>query len=133
MSASNALQVVQAVYAAFGSGDIPALLKQLHADVSWQFIGDAAAPYTGRVEGHDSVMRWFGNVAQADQIQAFEPREFLTGPDHVTVIGWERTVAQPGGRTFESEWVHVWKLRDDKIASFLGVMDTEAAGRARAR
>ena len=27
MSASNALQVVQAVYAAFGSGDIPALLK----------------------------------------------------------------------------------------------------------
>lgn len=92
----------------------------------------ATAPYSGRVHGHDGVARWFGQVAQADLIQAFEPREFLPGPDHVTVIGWERTVAQPGGRAFESEWVHVWKLRSEKIASFLGILDTEAAGRARA-
>jgi|SRR6266850_4942310 len=133
MSASTPLQVVQAAYAAFGRGDVPGLLEQLHGDVSWRFIGDASAPYTRRVSGHDGVMSWFGNVAQADQIQAFEPREFLTGSDHVTVIGWERTVALPGGRTFESEWVHVWKLRGDKIASFLGILDTEAAGRARAR
>jgi len=77
-------------------------------------------------------MRWFGDVAHADQIQAFEPRDFLAGPDHVTVIGWERTVALPGGGTFESEWVHVWKVRAGKIASFLGIFDTEAVGRARA-
>jgi hypothetical protein len=133
MNASTPLQIVQTAYTAFGRGDIPALLDQLHADVSWRFIGDAAAPYTRQVKGHDGVMRWFGDVAQADQIQAFEPREFLTGPDHVTVIGWERTVALPGGRTFESEWVHVWKMRGDKVASFLGILDTEASGRARAR
>jgi hypothetical protein len=28
--------------------------------------------------------------------------------------------------------VHVWRLRDGKVASFLGMFDTEAAGRARA-
>ena len=132
MSASVPLQTVQAIYAAFGRGDIPALLEQLHADVNWRFIGDAAAPYSRRVQGHEGVMGWFGDIAKADQIQAFEPREFLVGSDHVTVIGWERTVALPGGRPFECEWVHVWKLRDGKVASFLGMFDTEAAGRARA-
>jgi ketosteroid isomerase-like protein len=132
MSTQDSLRTVQAAYAAFGRGDVPALLEQLHADVSWQFIGDSTAPYTGRVHGHEEVMRWFGQVAQADQIQSFEPREFLVGTDHVTVIGWERTIAMPGGGLFESEWVHVWKLRDGKVMSFLGMLDSEAAARARA-
>lgn len=133
MSAQDLLGTVNAAYGAFGRGDIPALLQQLHPDVSWQFIGDSAAPYTGRVQGHDGVMRWFGQVAQSDQIQSFEPREFLVGTDHVTVIGWERTVAMPGGGLFESEWVHVWKLRDGQVTSFLGILDSEAAARARVR
>jgi ketosteroid isomerase-like protein len=133
MSVSTPLQIVQAAYAAFGRGDIPALLDQLHSDVSWKFIGDVAAPYARQVIGHEGVTSWFGDVSKADQIQAFEPREFLAGPDHVTVIGWERTVALPGGGTFESEWVHVWKLRGNKVANFLGILDSEASGRARAR
>ena len=56
MSASVPLQTVQAIYAAFGRGDIPALLEQLHADVNWRFIGDAAAPYSRSVQGHEGVM-----------------------------------------------------------------------------
>jgi ketosteroid isomerase-like protein len=128
----SALQTVQALYEAFGRGDLPGILAQLQPDVRWQFTGDRAAPYTRTATGHDGVMRWFGEVAQADAIQAFEPREFLVGNDHVTVIGWERTVAQPGGGTFESEWVHVLRLRDGKVASFWGMLDSEAAGRARA-
>ena len=74
---------------------------------------------------------WFGQVAQADQIQAFEPKEFLAGPDHVTVIGTEKTVALPGGKTFECEWVHVWWVKDGKITRFWGMLDSEAAGKAR--
>jgi ketosteroid isomerase-like protein len=129
---SNALQTVQAVYAAFGAGDLPALLSQLHADVQWQFVGDRRAPYTGRAQGHEAVARWFGDVAKADAIQAFEPRRFLAGPDHVTVIGWERTAAMPGGKVFECDWVHVWQLREGKVASFFGLLDSEASAAARA-
>ena len=77
------------------------------------------------------VAEWFGMVAQADGIQAFEPREFLVGPDHVTVIGFERTQALPNGRLFECEWVHVWQVRDGKLARFYGILDSEASSAAR--
>jgi uncharacterized protein len=128
---SDPLHLVQTAYAAFGRGDIPALLNILTEDVRWQFIGDRKAPYTGTAKGRAQVGEWFGSVAAADDIQAFEPRQFLVGPDHVTVIGWERTFAKPSGKPFESEWIHVWQVRDGKLSSFLGTMDTEASGGAR--
>jgi len=37
-----------------------------------------------------------------------------------------------GGGTFESPWVHVWRVRDGKIAGLFGILDTEAAAKARA-
>lgn len=128
---NDALTTIQNVYAAFGRGDIPALLNMLASDVSWQFNGDSKAPFTGRFRGHGQVGEWFGLVASADGIQAFEPREFLVGPDHVTVIGWERTQALPNGGVFETEWVHVWQLREGLVSRFLGLLDTEAAAKAR--
>ena len=123
--------IVQNAYACFGRGDIPALLALLTDDVRWRFIGDRAAPYTGEVTGQSAVGEWFGQVAMADDVRAFEPRQFLAGPDHVTVIGWERTGAKPGGKEFDSDWIHVWQLRDGRIAGFTGMFDTEAAAAAR--
>lgn len=125
------LALVQTAYAAFGRGDIPALLGMLSDDIRWQFVGDRRAPYTGVVQGRGQVGEWFLAVAQADGIQAFEPREFLVGADHVTVLGWERTQALPGGGMFETPWVHVWQLRDGLLCRFWGMLDTEAAAKAR--
>ncbi len=73
----------------------------------------------------------FGHVAELDGIQAFEPREFLAGPDHVTVLGWERTQALPAGKVFETDWVHVFNLRDGKVTRFIGTYDTAAVAAAR--
>lgn len=128
---SDPLATIGNVYAAFGRGDIPGLLNLLATDVEWRFIGDRATPYTGTFRGHGQVAEWFGMVAQADGIQVFEPRQFLAGPDHVTVIGFERTQALPQGGVFECEWVHVWQLRGDRVARFFGMYDTEAAAKAR--
>jgi len=47
------------------------------------------------------------------------------------VLGWERTVARPGTKVFESEWVHVWSVRDGRVTRFWGMFDTAAAQGAR--
>jgi hypothetical protein len=129
---NDPLATIQTAYAAFGRGDLPALLSMMTDDVEWTFAGDCGAAYTGTSVGRDAVGAWFGAVMQADDIQAFEPRQFLAGPDHVTVIGHERTVARATGRAFESPWVHVWTVHDGRIARFYGIFDSEAAARARA-
>ena len=128
---NDAQTLIQDAYACFGRGDIPALLALTTPDVDWQFHGDHGAGYTGRVRGHAQLAEWFGEVARLDDIQAFEPREFLAGADHVTVIGHERTIARTTGRVFETPWVHVWRLREGRIAGFTGFFDTQAAAEAR--
>lgn len=128
---SSPLDVVKAAYAAFGSGDIPAILDLAAEDIDWTFRGAKGLAYTGTFRGRGALEKWFASVAQADDIQAFEPREFLVGSDHVTVLGWERTRALPDGKDFETDWVHVFTVRGGRVARFWGMYDTQAAAAAR--
>ena len=130
MSAA-ALATVQSLYAAFARGDVMSMLELMTDDAVWHFIGDREAPYTGRFEGRARIGEWFGRVAQVDLIQSFEPREFLVGPDHVTVLGRERTTSRASGKVFECDWVHVFRIRGARVVSFWGMLDTEAVAAAR--
>ncbi len=129
---SSPLGVVQSAYAAFGAGDIPGILALVAEDVDWTFRGARGLAYTGHFRGRSAVEKWFASVVQADDIQAFEPREFLAGGENVTVLGWERTRALPDGKVFESEWVHVFTVRGGRVERFWGMYDTQAAAAARA-
>ena len=129
---STPIETVQTAYEAFGRGDIPALLDQLTDDIEWTFDGSTGDAYMRTARGKEDVTRWFGQVMAIDGIQVFEPRQMLAGPDHVTVIGWERTQALPAGGIFETSWIHVWQLRGARIARFLGMFDTAAAAQTRA-
>jgi ketosteroid isomerase-like protein len=128
---TSPLQTVQQAYAAFGRGDIPALLALCSDQVTWQFVADRTAPYTATVVGPAQVGEWFAAVAGSDDVHVFEPRQMLEGVDHVTVIGHERTTLKATRKTFESPWVHVFTVRDGRITAFWGIMDTQAVGEAR--
>ena len=123
---STPTEVIQQAYAAFGRRDIPAILEMLTDDVDWRFQSGPAIPYGGRCSGKQAVQRWFGTLAASDEIQQFEPREFLEGKNHVTVIGWERVKPLPDGSVFESDWVHVFTLKGDKVSRWIGTADTAA-------
>ena len=116
-------------YAAFASRDIPALLELLADDVEWRFLGnpETGTPYGGLCKGKQQVAEFFGKLAQADEILEFEPREFLEGPKHVTVLGRTKGRALPDGKVHETEWVQVftWKA-DNKISRWIGTADTAA-------
>lgn len=124
-------QAAQSIYAAFGRGDLDALLALVTDDVEWTHHGSIGLPYMGTVRGKAALLQWFADVARSEAIQAFEPREFLSGADHVTVLGWERMQALPGGGVFETDWIHVMQLRDGKVCRFVGCYDTAAVARAR--
>lgn len=128
---SDPTSIVRQAYAAFGGGDIPAFLALCSGDIRWQFSGDSRAGYSGTMVGHAQLGEWFAAVGAADDIRAFEPREFFAGPDHVTVLGWEETVARSSGRLFQCEWVHVFQVRDGRITRFWGMLDSEKTAAAR--
>lgn len=129
---TSPLKTVQEAYAAFGRGDVAALVALCAPQVRWQFVADRDAPYTGTVSGPQQLAEWFGAVAASDDIHAFEPRQMLEGQNHVTVIGYERTTLRATGKTFECPWVHVFSVEDGQITAFWGMVDTQAIAEARA-
>ncbi|HUN94242.1 MAG TPA: nuclear transport factor 2 family protein [Burkholderiaceae bacterium] len=129
--AQDSRAVVGAIYAAFGRGDVEAIIGMLAAGFTWQFIGGSEAPYTGRRTTPDEVRAFFEAVGKFDEILAFEPREIIAEGEHVTVLGWERCRARPDGKVFEADWIHVFTIRGGKVARYWGMLDTEASMRAR--
>ena len=119
-------EVVQGTYEAVGRGDIPALLDLLTDDVQWTFQGPSTIPFAGVRRGREGVAEFFSLVGENLEFQEFEPREFVARGDTVVVLGFERSLVRPTGRTFEQEWAHVYRLRDGKVAEFLALEDTAA-------
>ena len=119
-------EVVQGTYEAVGRGDIPALLDLLTDDVQWTFQGPSTIPFAGTRRGREGVAEFFSLVGENLEFQEFEPREFVAQGDTVVVLGFERSLVRPTGRTFEQEWAHVYRLRDGKVAEFLALEDTAA-------
>ena len=126
------LEVVQQAYQAFGRGDVPAILALVADQVDWKFCGPKGLPFTGTFRTRDEVGRWFASIPTVDDVQAFQPCEFIPAGERLTVLGWERTTARPSGKVFESEWVHVFTVRDGRITRFWGMYDNEASANARA-
>jgi uncharacterized protein len=120
------LEIVQQAYAAFGRGDIPALLESVANDVDWECVVPPSLPYSGRRCNHEQVAAFFAAIPQADDIRVFEPREFLAAGDSVTVLGWEESTAVESGKAFASEWVHIFTLKEGKVVRWRGFYNTAA-------
>ena len=123
---ATATSVAQDLYAAFGRGDVPAILNMLADDVDWEFVGPSGLGYAGRRRSPAEVAAFFAAIPRADDIHAFEPREFLDAGEHVTVLGWESTTAIETGKRFETEWVHVITVRNGRITRWRGFYNTAA-------
>ena len=126
MSDSTNVDVIRRFYGAFGRGDIPAALDLLADDVEWIFRAPSVIPFAGTRRGREGVAQFFSLVEETLEFQQFEPREFVAQGDMVVVLGFERNLIKPTGRTFEQEWAHVYALRDGKIAKHQGFEDTAA-------
>jgi uncharacterized protein len=123
---SAALNIVEQAYAAFGRQDIPALLELVSDEVDWECVAPASLAYAGKRKTRGEVADFFAALPQADAIHVFEPREFIDASEHVVVLGWEKTTALDTNKTFETEWVHVFTVRNGKIVRWRGFFDTAA-------
>lgn len=125
MEAANT-KVVQDAYAAFGRGDIPALLSTMTDDIHWRpVIGTAShVPFAAERRGKAAVAEFFKQVAESEDFEQFEPREFVAQGDTVVAVGHYRARTKATGKTFESDFVMVFTLRNGKVATFREFTDS---------
>ena len=126
MTTEQNKKVVQDAYAAFGRGDIPALLGKLTDDVDWHGVIGVGpkVPQGGPRKGKKEVTTFFEQVGATVDFKRFEPQNFLAEGNVVVVLGYYDSVVKTTGKPFASDWVMVFTLRDGKIAKFREFADS---------
>jgi uncharacterized protein len=124
VNATN-IAFVQSLYAAFGRGDIAAVIAGLAADVDWTVNGRRKDyPLLGSWRGQGEVQKFFQAVAEHEEAVDFSPREFFAADDRVCVLGHYAWNIRKTGRAVASDWVHVFTIRNGKVVKFREFNDT---------
>ena len=119
-----ALEVVQALYGAFGRGDVPAILGMLSPDAAWSFPGPSEYPVFGDRRGPDGALAFFQALGANEDISEFTPQRFHACGDTVVVEGHGTLTLKKNGAPVAYDWAHIFSVADGKVTGFRGLVDT---------
>jgi uncharacterized protein len=130
MSEHENRQLVELAYANFKAGDVPTLLQSMSEDITWQLPEIENVPFAGKRQGRGAVGEFFSALASLQDARSFEPREFIAQGAKVVVLGHYVWQVRANGRTYESDFAHVFTIRGGQIAAFHEYTDSAAAAKA---
>ena len=117
---------IQAAYAAFGRGDIPAVLANIDEHATWQPVVGLGkhVPTNGLHRGKAAIAEFFKTLGESARFTTFEPREFIAQGDKVVALGHYKATAIATGRGFETDWVMIFTFKDGKVVAFKEFADS---------
>ena len=122
----NNVQLAKDIYAAFGRGDIPAVIAAFHPEIEWR-----------QAEGHpyqaDGVA-WVGPQAVLEKLMMRIGAEWdgftITilnlhdAGEYVIMQGRYTGTYKPSGKSFDSHNCHVLRFEDGKLRNFQQYLDS---------
>ena len=119
----QSVEVVRGIYEAFGRGDVPAVLGAMADDIKWYQA--EGGPYGGLYHGGEAVAQnVFGPLMQDIPNFALAPEEFIASGDTVAVVVRYTGTGKDTGKELDLPVVHVWDVRNGKLAQFRQFVDT---------
>lgn len=127
MSEQN-VELIEGVYGAFARGDVPAVLGSFADDIEW--VEAEGMPYGGVYRGPDAVAQnVFGPITSDVDGFALVTGEFIASGATVAAVVRYTGTGKATGKALDVPAVHVWDVRDGKLARFRQFIDTvEYAG-----
>lgn len=114
------------LYAAFGRGDVPAVLGAMDPAIHWhEAEGNPYMPSGEAWIGPDAVVEnLFVRLGEDWDGFAVHPASFHDAGDSVVVEGRYTGEHKGSGRSLDTQFCHVWSLKDGKITKFQQYVDT---------
>jgi uncharacterized protein len=111
---SDPRKTVNAIYEAFGRGEIPTILSYLAADIQWEYAWtNSPIPWLAPGTGRDHAARCFGIMQEQLEFHRFEVNQVLSGTQVVVaLIGLDVTVRATGQHIVETDEPHIWYFDD---------------------
>lgn len=132
MSANIAF--VQSLYAAFGRGDVDTIIAGVSPAVDWASIGRSSDFATlGPRQGQGEVREFFDVLARETEFSEFAPNDFDAVGDKVFVEGHSRMRLKAGGPEVDTDWAHIFTIRDGQVVRFRDFTDTAQTAEAAAK
>lgn len=130
MNEQENTKVVKQAYDYFKKGDIQSVLGLMADDVDWRLPNVEGMPHAGQRKGLPQVTEFFSILGDTQDARQFDPNEFIAQGDRVVALGHYLWKIISSGREYESDFVHVFTIRDGKIAGFDEYFDTAPAAAA---
>ena len=119
----QSVELVNSVYEAFGRGDVPAVLGAMTEDVEWHEA--EGTPYGGVYNGPQQVAEnVFGPITADVDGFAVTPEQLIASGDTVAAVVRYTGTGKQSGKSLDLEAVHIWDLRDGKLARFRQFIDS---------
>jgi uncharacterized protein len=119
----HAVSAVKAGYDAFGRGDVPAVLGAMTEDIEWHEA--EGLPYGGVYHGPQAIAEnVFGPLTTDVPDFALTPEEYIASGDTVVAVVRYTGTGKSTGKELDLHAVHVWDVRDGKLARHRQFTDT---------
>lgn len=109
------LATVERMFAAFGAGDLDALIETVHPDSRWTYLGANPEPTKAEFVGRASVRKFFETILERLEISEFNTDEFIVDGDTVVVFGSEAGKVKATDKTFRNEWAQKYVVKEKQI------------------
>ena len=121
-------EIVEAIYAAFTQGDIDTVLERFADEGVWIYtMPDGSVPFAGTFEGKSRIAEWFRLFGGSVQTTSFQTNRLLVeGDDLVVALGHEDGRIIESGKTYSTDWVHVFHLNGGKVVKFVEYVDVSS-------
>jgi ketosteroid isomerase-like protein len=119
------VEFVRGLYEAFAAGDVPKVLASMSEDIEWyEAEGNPWCPGRAFVGPQQVVDGVFARIST--ETEGFEviPERFLSDGDQVVMIGPYRGTGIAPGKLLDVQALHIWTVRDAKVAAFQQFADT---------
>lgn len=114
-SAETPTAVVRRMFAAFGAGDLDALLETVHPESRWSYYGANPRLSAVTFAGHAAVRRFFTRILERLEMTEFNTDEFVAEGDTVVIFGSEAGTVRATGQAFRNVWTQKYVVRDGLI------------------
>lgn len=136
MSACNQMQnnnenveIIQDMYDAFSSGDVPSVLAKMSPDIVWNEAENFPYADGNPYIGPDAIVEGvFARIGQDwDGFELADQNLYSVEDNMVLVTGRYRGTHLQTGKSMNAQHVHLWWLEDGMVTRFQQYADTKQA------
>lgn len=119
-------QIVQQMYADFGTANIQGILDVISDDIIWDTPGPQIIPWAGLRNGKAGAIDFFTQVGASTAYEKFEPQVFVEEGNIVVARGSAHFITTTTGKKGISPWIMVWTFNNGKAEEVKNLWDTYA-------